>query len=46
MRQYLVSQGGVPAERLKAFGVGETKPAVADPYDPANRRVEARLQLR
>lgn len=42
--EFLVSQG-VPVERLMSVGFGETKPRVADPYDPINRRVEMRINL-
>ncbi|MEM7212608.1 MAG: OmpA family protein [Pseudomonadota bacterium] len=33
---------GVQGERLSAKGYGETRPLLADPNDPANRRVETR----
>jgi outer membrane protein OmpA-like peptidoglycan-associated protein len=36
---------GVEASRLVAIGKGEKDPRVADPYDPANRRVEMRIQF-
>jgi outer membrane protein OmpA-like peptidoglycan-associated protein len=39
---YLVTHGIDPA-RLTAQGVGETRPRMPDPADPANRRVETRL---
>jgi outer membrane protein OmpA-like peptidoglycan-associated protein len=39
---YLASQGLNPAE-LIAKGFGKTKPRVADPYSPENRRVETHL---
>ena len=39
---YLASQGLDPAA-LKAKGFGMSKPRVADPYSPANRRVETHL---
>lgn len=39
---YLVEHGIDPG-RLTARGVGETRPRIADPQDPANRRVETRL---
>jgi OmpA-OmpF porin, OOP family len=34
---------GIEPSRLKAKGMGEGKPRVADPYDPENRRVEMRI---
>lgn len=34
---------GIEPSRLKAKGMGESKPRVADPYDPENRRVEMRI---
>lgn len=34
---------GIEPSRLKARGMGESKPRVADPYDPENRRVEMRI---
>ena len=39
---YLASQG-VDASTLTAKGFGKSKPRVADPYSPENRRVETRL---
>lgn len=39
---YLVSHG-VEQDRLVSAGYGETRPAYPDPYDGANRRVEASL---
>jgi OOP family OmpA-OmpF porin len=39
---YLASQGLDPAN-LVAKGFGKTKPRVADPYSPENRRVETHL---
>lgn len=42
VRLYLVEKGVAPAI-LAARGYGEAKPRAADPADPANRRVEARL---
>jgi OmpA-OmpF porin, OOP family len=36
---------GVDPSRIKATGVGESKPVSADPFDPANRRVNARIVL-
>lgn len=42
---FLLASGIEPA-RLKAMGMGESKPRVADPYDPVNRRVEMRIDIR
>jgi OmpA-OmpF porin, OOP family len=39
---YLASQG-LDAADLKAKGFGKTKPRVADPFSPENRRVETHL---
>jgi len=39
---YLVARG-VSEDRLVASGYGESQPVSADPYDEANRRVEATL---
>ncbi|GAB5378511.1 MAG: hypothetical protein AcusKO_49730 [Acuticoccus sp.] len=39
---YLVTRG-VGQQRLISEGFGESRPAYADPYDGANRRVEASL---
>jgi OmpA-OmpF porin, OOP family len=39
---YLASQGLDPSS-LNAKGFGKTKPRVADPYSPENRRVETHL---
>jgi OmpA-OmpF porin, OOP family len=39
---YLGSQG-VDEDELKARGFGKTKPRVADPFSPQNRRVETHL---
>jgi OOP family OmpA-OmpF porin len=36
---------GIEAARINAVGKGETEPRAADPYDPANRRVEMRIKL-
>lgn len=41
---YLLSSG-IEATRLKPIGMGESHPRVANPYDPANRRVEMRINL-
>jgi outer membrane protein OmpA-like peptidoglycan-associated protein len=38
-----LNQLGVDTSRLVAKGFGKTKPRTADPFDPVNRRVEARL---
>ncbi|TIO09438.1 OmpA family protein [Mesorhizobium sp.] len=40
---FLTSNGIDPA-RIKATGLGETKPRSPDPYDPVNRRVEMRIR--
>ena len=42
---YLVRQG-VEESKLTSVGFGEQRPIAADPYDAANRRVEARMVLR
>jgi outer membrane protein OmpA-like peptidoglycan-associated protein len=39
---YLASQG-LDAAHLKARGFGKTRPLVADPYSPQNRRVDTHL---
>lgn len=36
---------GVSQQKVTAMGMGETKPRVPDPLDPANRRVEMRIDL-
>ena len=36
---------GVEPDRIEARGFGEAQPLSADPFDPANRRVEARMVL-
>ena len=36
---------GIEPTRLSAIGLGETHPRSADPYDPANRRVEMRIKV-
>ena len=36
-------QNGIEQARISAVGMGETHPRAADPYDPANRRVEMRI---
>lgn len=38
--KYLVQHMGVDAERLTIVGKGKSEPLVADPFDPANRRVQ------
>jgi outer membrane protein OmpA-like peptidoglycan-associated protein len=40
--RYLTAQG-VDGARVVAKGYGETKPRASDPFDPANRRVETRV---
>ncbi len=42
--EYLVAQG-VSRDVLMPVGMGEAMPRVPDPYDPANRRVEMRLDI-
>ena len=42
--RYLKSRG-VQGQHLQARGYGKLKPRVPDPLDPANRRVEAKLQV-
>ena len=37
---------GVSVDRVKAVGMGEKNPRVPDPFDPVNRRVEMRIELR
>lgn len=37
---------GLPQARLEAVGLGQSAPRVADPRDPANRRVELHAVLR
>ena len=41
---FLISNG-VPRSELAAKGFGKSKPRVADPYSPENRRVETHLTL-
>lgn len=41
---FLLSSG-IEASRIKPIGRGENYPRAADPYDPANRRVEMRINL-
>jgi len=41
---FLLSNG-IESSRIKAIGMGETHPRVANPYDPVNRRVEMRINL-
>ena len=38
-------QNGVSADRVKAIGMGEKNPRVPNAYDPANRRVEMRIEV-
>ncbi len=45
VESFLVGEG-VPVDRMTAFGLGEGSPRTADPLDPANRRVEMRIDLR
>ncbi len=45
VRQFLTNEG-ITGERLMAIGLGKTKPRVEDKFDPENRRVELRLDLR
>ncbi|MBI1385370.1 MAG: OmpA family protein [Rhizobiales bacterium] len=40
IRDFLVTQHGVEPERLEIVGYGEEDPAVDDPYDGRNRRVQ------
>lgn len=42
---FLTDQG-ISEERLSAIGLGMSKPRVADEFDPENRRVELRIDLR
>jgi outer membrane protein OmpA-like peptidoglycan-associated protein len=44
VEELLVSLG-VDAERVVSRGLGESKPESADPFDPSNRRVNARLVM-
>ena len=37
---------GISEERLSAVGLGKAQPRVADEFDPENRRVELRIDLR
>lgn len=41
-----MQQQGISPERLSAVGLGKSQPRVADEFDPENRRVELRLDLR
>lgn len=36
---------GVEPDRIEARGLGETTPLADDPFDPSNRRVEARMVM-
>lgn len=38
-------ENGVSQQKVTAMGMGESKPRVPDPMDPANRRVEMRIEL-
>ena len=35
---------GIERSRVRAEGMGETRPIAIDPFDPANRRVEIRIE--
>ena len=37
---------GIAEERLSAVGLGMSQPRVDDEFDPENRRVELRIDLR
>jgi outer membrane protein OmpA-like peptidoglycan-associated protein len=39
---FLISLG-IERSHIRAEGMGETRPIAADPFDPANRRVEMRV---
>lgn len=39
---FLLSRA-IESSRIDAIGMGETRPTNADPYDPANRRVDMRI---
>lgn len=41
-----LTQEGISEERLSAVGLGKAQPRVADEFDPENRRVELRIDLR
>jgi OmpA-OmpF porin, OOP family len=43
--QELLVSLGVDATRIESRGLGESKPESADPFDPVNRRVSARLVM-
>ena len=43
--RYLAAKG-VDASKLEPRGYGKLRPRMPDPFDPANRRVEARLRER
>jgi outer membrane protein OmpA-like peptidoglycan-associated protein len=36
---------GIERSRIRAEGMRETRPVAIDPFDPANRRVEIRIEL-
>jgi outer membrane protein OmpA-like peptidoglycan-associated protein len=40
-----LGEKGINTAHLEARGFGKTKPRVADPFDPSNRRVETRLRV-
>jgi len=44
VKTYLIELG-VSQDRLTALGLGQTAPRADDPFDPANRRVELRINL-
>lgn len=43
--KFLTNQN-ISEERLSAIGLGKSQPRVADEFDPENRRVELRIDLR
>jgi len=43
--KFLIDEG-ISEERLSAVGLGKAQPRVADEFDPENRRVELRIDLR
>lgn len=45
VRRYLVSLGVAP-ERLNSIGLGKAQPRTGNAFDPENRRVELRIDLR
>jgi outer membrane protein OmpA-like peptidoglycan-associated protein len=40
-----LAEQGVDASKLAPAGHGETNPRAEDPFDPVNRRVEAKLAI-